>query len=212
MKLDDRALPLTRRQPDICAAQETSLSGTEWRLRLFARIENMVDRNLLERSISKVAQGAVQCGTAFFQADGRDFQNAIAYPNVELDFYGLRDSRDSVREAREKAASIQLTPTPFSGSLFKFALIRTRPAEDSWFTCCHRIITDRLGVGLVGRRLQLSTLQPTNWNRRHHDLPTLRPRSYRSKMRWPDQAVPTCKSNSNAPTERPDEKAVSGCG
>ena len=67
--------------------------------------------------------------------------------------YDLTGSRDPVQEAREIASSIQRTPMPFTGPLFKFALFRTRPDEYYWFTCCHHIITDGLGAGLIGRRI-----------------------------------------------------------
>ncbi len=45
MKLDDRALPLTRRQLDVGLWQESGHSGTEWQLSLFARIDGTVDRD-----------------------------------------------------------------------------------------------------------------------------------------------------------------------
>jgi hypothetical protein len=43
MELDDRALPLTRRQLDILLAQETGHSDTERRPGLFVRIEGPVE-------------------------------------------------------------------------------------------------------------------------------------------------------------------------
>jgi hypothetical protein len=48
MKLDDRALPLTRRQLDIWLAQATGRSGTEWQLGLFVRSERTVKPDLLD--------------------------------------------------------------------------------------------------------------------------------------------------------------------
>ncbi len=90
---------------------------------------------------------------AFFEVDGQVFQRAIDYPDVELAFYDLSGSRHPVQEAHEIAASIQRTPMPFTGPLFKFALFRTRPDEYYWFACCHHIIIDGLGIALVGRRI-----------------------------------------------------------
>ena len=58
--------------------------------------------------------------------DGQVFQRAIDYPDMELAFYDLSGSDDAVQEAREMASSIQRTPMPFTGPLFKFALFRTR--------------------------------------------------------------------------------------
>ncbi|MBO0865690.1 MAG: amino acid adenylation domain-containing protein, partial [Mycobacterium sp.] len=57
------------------------------------------------------------------------------------------------QEARGIAASIQRTPMPLTGPLFKFALFRTRPDEYYWFTCWHHIITDGSGMVLVGHRI-----------------------------------------------------------
>jgi hypothetical protein len=153
MELDDRALPLTRRQLDIWLAQETGHSGTEWQLGLLTRIKGTVKPDLLEQAISKALQEAEQCRVAIFEADRQVSQKAIDYADVKLDFYDLRGARDSVQEAREIASSIQRTPMSFSGPLFKFALFRTRPDEHYWFACVHHIITDGLGVGLVGRRI-----------------------------------------------------------
>ena len=59
--------------------------------------------------------------------DGQVFQRAIDDPDVELAFYDVSGSRDPVQEAREIASSIQRTPMPFTGPLFKFALFRTGP-------------------------------------------------------------------------------------
>ena len=49
--------------------------------------------------------------------------------------------------------SIQSTPMPFTGPLFRFALFRTRPDEYYLFTCCHHIVIDGTGVALVGHRI-----------------------------------------------------------
>ncbi|ORA07363.1 non-ribosomal peptide synthetase, partial [Mycobacterium arosiense] len=80
-------------------------------------------------------------------------QRAIDYPDVELAFYDLSGSDDAVQEAHDRAASIQRTPMPFTGPLFKFALFKTRPDEYYWFVCSHHIIVDGTGIGLVGRRI-----------------------------------------------------------
>ena len=85
--------------------------------------------------------------------DGQVFQRAIDDPDVELAFYDLSCSRDPVREAREIASSIQRTPMPLTGPLFKFALFRTRPDEFYLFACCHHIAIDGLGMALVSHRI-----------------------------------------------------------
>ena len=123
MELDDRALPLTRGQLDIWLAQETGHSGTEWQLGLFVRIEGTVERDALEWAIRRVVREAEPVRAAFFEVDGQVFQRAIDYPDVELAFYDLSGSRDPVQEAQSIASSIQRTPMPFTGPLFKFAII-----------------------------------------------------------------------------------------
>src|SRR3984893_10209967 len=126
IELDDRALPLTRGQLDIWLAQETGDSGAGWQLGLFVRIEGPVERDALELAIRRAVRGAEPCWAAFFGVDGQVFQRAIDYPDVELAFYDLSGSGDPVQEARGMALSIQQTPMPFSGPLFRFALFRTR--------------------------------------------------------------------------------------
>src|SRR5699024_10837610 len=55
--------------------------------------------------------------------------------------------------AREKALSIQSTPMPLSGPLFKFALFQTRFDEFYLFACAHHIVVDATGILLVGHRI-----------------------------------------------------------
>ena len=129
MEFGDRALPLTRGQLDIWLAQETGHAGAEWQLGLFVRIEGTVERDPLEWAIRQAVREAEPARAAFFEVDGQVFQRAIDYPDVELAFYDLSCSRHPVQEARGIAASIQRTPMPFTGPLFKFALFRTRLDE-----------------------------------------------------------------------------------
>ncbi|HEV7582524.1 MAG TPA: condensation domain-containing protein, partial [Mycobacterium sp.] len=153
MEVDARALPLTRRQLDIWLAQETGHSGVEWQLGLFARIEGALDPDLLELAISKALYEAEPCRSVFFEVNGQVFQRVLDYPDFELAFHDVSGSPDPEREAREMASSIQHTPMPLTAQLFKFALFRTAPAEYYWFTCCHHIVLDGLGIALVGRRI-----------------------------------------------------------
>ena len=153
MELDDRTLPLTRGQLDIWLAQETGHSGTEWQLGLFVRIEGTVERDALEWAIRRVVQEAEPGRAAFFGVDGQVFQRAIDYPDVELAFYDLSCSHDPVQEAHQLASSIQRTPMPLTGPLFKFALFRTRPDEFYLFGCCHHIVIDGSGIALVSHRI-----------------------------------------------------------
>src|ERR1700739_4254607 len=153
MELDDRALPLTREQLDIWLAQETGDSGTKWQLGLFVRIEGTVERDALEWAIRRGVQEAEPGRAAFFEVDGQVFQRAIDYPEVELAFYDLSCSSDPVQEARGLASSIQRSPMPFTGPLFKFALFRTRLDEFYLFGCGHHIVVDGSGIALVGQRI-----------------------------------------------------------
>src|ERR1700758_398965 len=153
MELDDRALPLTRGQLDIWLAQETGHSGTEWQFGLFVRIEGTVERDRLEWAIRRVVREAEPLRAAFFGVDGQVFQRAIDYPDVELAFFDLRDSQDPVQEAQEIASSIQRTPMPFTGPLFKFVLFQTRVDESYLFACGHHIVIDGAGIALVGNRI-----------------------------------------------------------
>ena len=153
MELDDRALPLTRGQLDIWLAQEMGRFGTEWQVGLLVRIEGTVERDPLEWAIRRVMREAEPVRAACFEVDGQVFQRAIDYPDVELDFYDLSCSRHPVQEARGIASSIQRTPMPFTGPLFKFALFRTRSDEFYVFACWHHIVIDASGIGLVGHRI-----------------------------------------------------------
>jgi NRPS condensation-like uncharacterized protein len=153
MELDDRVLPLTRGQLDIWLSQETGHSGTEWQLGLFVRIEGTVKPDLVKQAIHQALREAEPLRAAFFEVDGQVFQRAIDYPDVELACYDLSGSRHPVQEARGIVESIQRTPMPFTGPLFKFALFRTQPDEYYWFACCHHIVIDGLGIALISRRM-----------------------------------------------------------
>ena len=153
MERDDRAVPLTRAQLDIWLDQETGHSGTEWQVGLLVHIEGAIDRDALEWAITRVMKEAEPLRVACFEADGQVFQMPIDYPEIEVDFHDLRDSGDPVCEARARALSIQRTPMPFSGPLFKYALFQTRPDEFYVFGCFHHIVMDAAGIGLVGNRI-----------------------------------------------------------
>src|SRR6202048_2938334 len=153
MGLADRVFPLTRGQLDRWLAQETGHSGTEWQLGLLVRIEGTVERDRLEGAIRRVVREAEPVRAACFEVDGQVFQRAIDYPDVELAFYDLSGSDHAVQEAHEIASSIQRTPMPFTGPLFKFALFRTRLDEFYLFACGHHIVIDGAGVALVGHRI-----------------------------------------------------------
>jgi amino acid adenylation domain-containing protein len=153
MELDDKALPLTRGQLDIWLAQQTGRFVTEWQLGLFLRIEGPVQRDPLRWAISRALKEAEPVRAAVFEKDGEVFQRAVDYPNVELAFHDLSGSHHPVQEANEIASTIQCTPMPFNGPLFRFALFRTRPDEYYLFTCCHHIVIDGTGVALVGHRI-----------------------------------------------------------
>lgn len=125
MKLDDRALPLTRQKLDIGFGEETGWTGTESQLGLFTTVGGMVNLSLPKRAFSKVLRKAGPLATDFFETDGRFSQKAIDYPTVALDFGNLSRSRLPVQEAPEPAASIQPAPIPFAGLPLKFAFFGT---------------------------------------------------------------------------------------
>ena len=111
----------------------------------------------------RVVREAEPVRAAFFEVDGQVFQRAIDYPDVELAFYDLSGSRHPVQEARGLASSIQRTPMPFTGPLFKFALFQTRPDEFYVFACCHHIVIDGFGIALVGESDCLCLLGDCFW-------------------------------------------------
>ena len=119
----------------------------------FVRIDGVVQRGSLEWAIRRVVQEAEPARAAFFEVDGRVFQRAVDYPDVELAFYDLSGSGIRVEEARGIALSIQRTPMPFTGPLFKFALFQTRLDEFYLFACIHHIAIDGTGIALVANRI-----------------------------------------------------------
>ncbi|WP_082978792.1 non-ribosomal peptide synthetase [Mycobacterium sp. 1081908.1] len=153
MELDDRALPLTRGQLDIWLAQETGHSGTEWQLGVLVRFDGTVDRDLLQRAIRHAMREAEPARAAVFEVDGRVFQKAIDYPDFEVAFHDLSDTRHPVQEARRMALSIQRTPLPPAGPLFKFALFQTWSDEFYLFGCFHHMIVDGTGITLIANRI-----------------------------------------------------------
>jgi amino acid adenylation domain-containing protein/non-ribosomal peptide synthase protein (TIGR01720 family) len=153
MEFDDRALPLTRGQLDIWLAQETGHSGPEWQLGVLVRFDGTVERDLLEQAIRHVVREAEPARAAIFEVDGQVFQRAVDYPDVEVAFYDVSDSRHPVQEARETALSIQRTPMPLGGPLFKFALFQTWDDEFYLFGCFHHITIDGSGITLLANRI-----------------------------------------------------------
>src|ERR1700754_1016249 len=153
MEHGDRSLPLTGEQLGIWLAHETGHSGVEWQIGLFVRIEGTVDRDALQWAIGRVMQEAEPLRAACFELDGQVFQKAIDYPDIEVAFHDLSSSHDPVQEARGVAASIQRTPMPLTGTLFKFALFRTRADEFHLFGCFHHLVIDGAGVAMVCHRI-----------------------------------------------------------
>ncbi|WP_049747250.1 non-ribosomal peptide synthetase [Mycobacterium goodii] len=153
MERDDRTLPLTRAQLDIWLAQVSGRFAVEGQLGLFVRIAGPVQREPLQWAIRRVLQEAEPVRAALFEKDGQVFQKVLECPDAELVFHDLSDAENPVQQAYEMAASIQRSPLPFSGPLFKFALFRTRPDEFYWFTCCHHIVVDGAGLALIGQRI-----------------------------------------------------------
>ncbi len=153
MKLDERALPLTRGQLDIWLAQETGRFGAKWQIGMLGRIEGAIAPGLLEAAIRQVVREAEPLRAGFFQVDGQVVQKAVDYPDVELARYDLRGSQNPEPGCYRIAASIQRTLMPLSGPLFKFALFQTRIDEFYLFVCCHHIVIDGIGLALISHRI-----------------------------------------------------------
>ena len=153
MERDDGALPLTRGQFDIWLSQATGLAGTEWQLGLLGRIAGRIDRDLLQQAIRQVVREAEPGRIAIVEVDGQIFQRAVDYPAAGLEFYDLVGSPNPVQEVHEITSSIQRTPIPLTGPLFKFALLQTSIDEFYMFACCHHIAMDGLGMALISRRV-----------------------------------------------------------
>ena len=153
MKLDEGALPLTRAQLDIWLAQETGQAGPDWQIGMLMKVEGAVDRDALEWALQRAMREADPVRAAFFEEDGEVFQRVIDYPEIDVDFYDLSDSSDPAQAAQEIALSIQRTPMPFTGPLFKYALFETGLAEFYLFGCFHHIVIDGAGISLLVNRV-----------------------------------------------------------
>ena len=153
MQLDDRALPLTRGQLDIWLAEEIGRFGAKWQLGVLLRIDGTVKPDLLQTAIRQVVREAEPLRAAFFEVDGQVYQKVVDYPDVELAYYDLIGSPDSVQEAYRLTSSIQRTLMPLSGPLFKFSLLQTQVDEFYLFVCCHHIVVDGIGLALVCHRI-----------------------------------------------------------
>ncbi len=154
MGLDNGALPLTRAQLDIWLAHETGhQSGADWQAGLLMRIDGELDLEVLEWAIQRVTHEAEPIRAAFFEEDGHVYQRAVEYPEIELDYYDLSGADDPTRAVQETALSIQQTPQPLTGPLFKYAMFRAGASELYLFACFHHIVADAAGIGLVGNRI-----------------------------------------------------------
>ncbi|MBB3606951.1 amino acid adenylation domain-containing protein/non-ribosomal peptide synthase protein (TIGR01720 family) [Mycolicibacterium sp. BK556] len=153
MEFNEDALPLTRAQLDIWLAQETGQPGTDWQIGMLLKVEGMLERDAFEWALQRAMREAEPVRAAFFEEDGEVFQRVIDYPEIELDFYDLSGSDDPARDVHEMALSIQRTPMPFTGPLFKYALFETGPAEFYVFGCFHHIVIDGAGIWLLVNRV-----------------------------------------------------------
>jgi hypothetical protein len=154
MKLDDRALPLTRGQLDIWLAEESGRFGAKYQLGVLVRIAGTLERDLLERAIRHVVSEAEPVRAIFFEVDGQVFQTPVDDPDVELACHDLTGSQDPAQDVYRLASSIQNTLMPLSGPLFKFALLRTRIDEFYLFACCHHIVVDGIGLAFIVHRIK----------------------------------------------------------
>ena len=146
---DHGALPLTRGQLDIWLAEESGRAGVKWQLGMLARLDGVIEHDVLERAIRHVVGEAEPLRAVFSEVDGQVFQTVVDYPDIELGRYDLTGSADPVQDAYRVVAAIRRTPMPLDGPLFKFALMQTRSDEFYFFVCCHHIAIDGIGMGLV---------------------------------------------------------------
>ncbi|WP_156670919.1 non-ribosomal peptide synthetase, partial [Mycobacterium sp. E136] len=127
--------------------------ATEWHVGLFVRIDGRIDRDALEWAIARAVREAEPGRASFFEENGEVLQKAVDYPDIELPFFDLTESDNAVEEAYRMALSIQETPMPFSGPLFRYALFQTRADQFHLFATCHHIVADGAGLVLVGHRV-----------------------------------------------------------
>jgi amino acid adenylation domain-containing protein/non-ribosomal peptide synthase protein (TIGR01720 family) len=153
MELNEDALPLTRAQLDIWLAQETGQPATDWQLGMLLKVEGALERDAFEWALTRATKEAEPVRAAFFEEDGRVFQRVIDYPEIDLEFRDFSGSDDPARDVHEMALSIQRTPMPFTGPLFKYAVFETGPAEFYVFGCFHHIVIDGAGIWLLVNRV-----------------------------------------------------------
>ncbi|MDA2893459.1 amino acid adenylation domain-containing protein, partial [Mycolicibacterium sp. BiH015] len=153
MNRDDGLRPLTRGQLDIWLAQETGHSGAEWQVGLMVRIAGTIERDALVWAIRRVMREAEPGRVAIVAVDGQVWQRPIEELEFPLEFHDLRDSQDPAREAHAIASSMQRSPMPLDGPLFRFALFQTALNEFHLFATGHHIVIDAIGVALVGHRI-----------------------------------------------------------
>jgi amino acid adenylation domain-containing protein/non-ribosomal peptide synthase protein (TIGR01720 family) len=153
MEFNEDALPLTRGQLDIWLAQETGQAATDWQLGMLLKVEGSLERDAFEWALQRATREAEPVRAAFFEVDGQVSQRVIDYPEIDLDFYDLTGSSDPARDVQEMALSIQRTPMPFTGPLFKYALFETGPSEFYVFGCFHHIVIDGAGIWLLVNRV-----------------------------------------------------------
>ncbi len=153
MELNEGALRLTRAQLDIWLAQETGHPATDWQIGMLMKVDGALERDAFEYAIQRAMKEAEPVRAAFVEEDGQVFQRVIDYPEIDVEFYDFTGSADPARDVQETALSIQRTPMPFSGPLFKYALFETGPAEFYVFGCFHHIVIDGAGIWLLVNRV-----------------------------------------------------------
>src|SRR5579884_3858033 len=153
MEVAEQVFPLTRAQLDIWLAAETGRYPAKWQIGMLGKIEGTLEQALLQSAIRQVVCEAEPLRAAFFRVDGQVYQKALDYPDVELAYYDLVNHPTPVEEAHRLASSIQRTPMPFDGPLFKFALFQTQADECHLFICCHHIVIDGIGLALISHRI-----------------------------------------------------------
>lgn len=153
MKIDGGTLPLTRGQLDIWLSQKIRSLDTEWQGHVFVVISGMVDRDSLEQAIRHVVNETEPLRAAIFEVDGQVFQRLVDFSNIEVPYYDMTGSPDPAEEAYRLSLSVQRTPMPLAGPLFRFTLFRTRFDEYYLSVCLHHLVTDGYSSVLVVDRI-----------------------------------------------------------
>ncbi|VBA52198.1 Dimodular nonribosomal peptide synthase [Mycobacterium attenuatum] len=147
------ALPLTCGQSAIYLSQSKGYSVSGWQASQFVVIKGSIVPALLRQAICHAISEAEPVRAGFIETDGKTFQAARDHPDIDLPFWDFTRSPDPAQEAHRMASSIQQTPMPLEGPLFRFALFLTGLNEYFFFMCFHHLVIDAFSIGLLTDRI-----------------------------------------------------------